>query len=78
MRVATSDEYVSTPHAVQATEPVMVLYAPTPQGVHAVPSEPVYPAWHVQDVSRELPAADTVLLGHEVQVLDSVALSAVE
>jgi hypothetical protein len=40
------------------------LYVPASQGVHSVPSAPVYPAMHVQ---IELPSAENVLFGHTVQ-----------
>jgi hypothetical protein len=41
--------------------------------VHDTPPAPVYPARHVQDVSRGLPTSEKVLFGHVVQTLTDVA-----
>jgi hypothetical protein len=71
-------EYVFTPHEVHTAEPVTDFHLPAPQGVHAVPSTPVYPARQVQFVSRGLPIADKVLFGHKEHVVDAVAVRAVE
>jgi hypothetical protein len=60
---------------VQAAEPVAFFHVPAPQGVHGVPSAPVYPATQVQ---IELPSAEKVLFGHGEQVFNAVAATAVE
>jgi hypothetical protein len=60
---------------VQAAEPVSFFHVPAPQGVHGVPSAPVYPARQVQ---IELPSAEKVLFGHGEQVFNAVAATAVE
>jgi hypothetical protein len=60
---AAADEYVFASHGLQSIEPITFLYVPAPQGVHSVPSAPVYPAWQVQFVRRRLPTADKVLVG---------------
>jgi hypothetical protein len=44
------------------------LYVPAPQGVHSVPSGPVYPARQIQFVRRILLSFEKVLIGHVVQV----------
>jgi hypothetical protein len=72
---AAVDEKVFISQDMQATEPVAFLYVPAPQGLHAVPSAPVYPARQVQDASRGLLAFEKVLFGHAVQL---VAVTAVE
>jgi hypothetical protein len=47
---------------MQATESLMVLYVPTPQGVHATPSDgAMYPYRQVQ---IELPSDERALFGH--------------
>jgi hypothetical protein len=51
---------------MQAAEPVAFFHLPAPQGLHAVPSAPVYPARQVQ---LELFAAENVLFGHAVQLV---------
>jgi hypothetical protein len=58
-------EDVFAPHGMQSAEPVAFFQLPAPQGVHAVPPAPVYPARQVQ---IELFAAEKVLFGHAVQV----------
>jgi hypothetical protein len=65
--VAPADEEVFTSQDVQTTEPVAVLYVPASQGVHSVPSSPVYPAMQVQAVINVLHASEKVLAGHGVQ-----------
>ena len=68
--VSPPNEYVFTPHDVQATGPGTVLYVPTSQGVHSTPSdEAVYPATQVQSVSTGLLAAEKVLSGHGEQLV---------
>ena len=64
---ATSDEKKFALHEVHATEPVADFHAPTPQGVHSLPSLPVYPAWQVHDVIAGLLEAEKVLSGHAEQ-----------
>ena len=54
------------------------MNVPASQGVHAVPSEPVYPAWQVQFVRRRLPTADKALVGHVEQLVDPIDVGAVE
>jgi hypothetical protein len=56
---------VFTPHEVHTAEPVTDFHLPTPQGVHAKPSAPVYPAMQVH---IELFTYENVLFGHAVQV----------
>jgi hypothetical protein len=56
--------YVPAEQFVQAEEPVADFQVPAPQGVHAVPSAPVYPARQVQ---IELSSIEKVLSGHTVQ-----------
>jgi hypothetical protein len=76
LALATSVEYVFTPQAVQSTDPVTFLYVPTPQGVHATPSdEAVYPTRHVQNT---LLSTEKVLFGHTRQVVDATAATADE
>jgi hypothetical protein len=65
-----ANEYVFTPHGMHVPTPVAVLYVPAPQGVHDKPSAPVYPAMHIQDVSRGLPTSEKVLFGHVLQFAD--------
>jgi hypothetical protein len=60
-------EYVLLPQAMQAAEPGADFHLPAPQGVHATPLSPVYPARQVHDVSRGLLAAEAVLAGQSVQ-----------
>ena len=50
---------------MQVTDPVADFHLPAPQGVHAVPSAPVYPA---RQVHIELFADEKVLFGHTTQV----------
>jgi hypothetical protein len=67
-KAASSLEKEFAPHDMQAAEPVADFHVPAPQGVHAEPSGPVYPARQVQDASsRGLSGAETVLFGHAVQ-----------
>ena len=70
---ATSVEYVDALHDVHATEPVADFHSPAAQGVHAVPSAPVYPARQVHDVSTSLLNADQVLFGQVEQNVAAVA-----
>jgi hypothetical protein len=65
--VPTSHGQIFASHNTQAAEPVAGFHVPASQGVHAVPSAPVYRARHLQDVRRVLLAAETVLFGHAVQ-----------
>ena len=66
-------EYVPGLHGVHAAVPpmpipVMSLYVPTAQAVHAAPSVvPLYPAKHSQLEIALLPAAEFVPKGHAVQ-----------
>jgi hypothetical protein len=55
-------------HGVHVAEPLADFQVPTPQGVHAVPSAPVYPARQVQ---KALFAFEKVLFGHVVQFVDA-------
>jgi hypothetical protein len=57
---------------------MVVLYVPAPQGVHVVPSAPLYPARQVQFVREELLAFERVLFGHAVQVVDAIDAISVE
>ena len=45
---AIEPEYVFGEHGVHVPTPVVGLYVPITQAVHAAPSEPKYPAKHVQ------------------------------
>jgi hypothetical protein len=71
---ATAVEYVSVLHGVQAAEPVALFHVPATHGVHMLPSGPVYPARHVQDVSKSLPADEEVFNGHAVQIVAASVL----
>ena len=64
---AVANVYVFISQCVHTALPVTFLYVPAAQGVHAVPSAPVYPARHVQDASTVLLAAEKVLFGHTAQ-----------
>jgi hypothetical protein len=75
---AAANEYLLRPQAVHVPVPVAVLYVPALQGVHAVPSAPVYPARHLQFVSSVLLAAEEVKAGHAAHVVDTIAEIAVE
>jgi hypothetical protein len=68
---ATSDEKKFAAQDVHATEPEADFHSPTPQGVHSVPSAPVYPAWQVHDVIEGLLEFEKVLSGHAVQFTDA-------
>jgi hypothetical protein len=68
-------EKVFAAHGVQIAEPVADFHVPTPQGVHSVPSAPVYPARQVQ---IKLLSADNELARHGEQVSNAIAVVAVE
>ena len=60
---ASSVEKEFNPHDMQAAEPVADLNVPTPHGVHAEPSGPVYPGRHVH---IELFPGEKVLSGQSM------------
>jgi hypothetical protein len=61
-----SPELVPLGHVMQLPTPVTALYKFIPHALHAVPSEPVYPARHVQSVAWLLPTTENVLAGQGV------------
>ena len=63
---------------MQATDPVVVLYFPATQAVHAPPSGPVKPTLQVQAARTELEIGEFELAGHARQVVAIVAPTVVE
>ena len=70
--------YLPAPQSVHSTEPTVSLYFPHAHAEHALPSVPVYPAWHWQLVRRLVPLGDCELLGQEMHVLSVEAPVVVE
>jgi hypothetical protein len=69
----------SAGHVWHINTPMDSLYFPTPHALQLTPSDKaVYPARHVQFVSKELLTAENVLFGHAVQLANAIAVSAVE
>ena len=62
-------------HAVHAPEPIVGLYVPVLQAVHAPPSGPVYAMLHVQ---TELALGELELAGQVRQLLAANAATVVE
>ena len=70
--------YLPAPQSVHSTEPTVSLYFPSAHAEHALPSVPVYPAWHWQLVRRLVPLGDCELLGQEMHVVSVEAPVVVE
>ena len=62
-------EYVFFSQAVQLAFPWGDLNLPCTQAEHSVPSDPVYPAWHLHDSMPILPKGQLELPGHCKQTL---------
>jgi hypothetical protein len=75
---AARPEYVFAGQLVHSSEPVLPLNLPAMQEAHPRAFEPVYPKLHKHMVELLLPAIDTALVEHEMQVALDVAAVAVE
>jgi hypothetical protein len=68
-----TDEYVPAEQFVHASLPLVVLYFPATQAVHAPPSGPVNPALQdmdIQALTDELPLGEVLPAGHVRQLVD--------
>ena len=65
-------------HIEQEAEPIAFLYVDAAHTKHCPPSEPVYPASHLQLVKRVLASRLTEFSGHGEQLVEPILVLYVE